>query len=74
MALSMQKVSYVQRVISITSLKEIEDRKIDNFVEKMKAHPLLYVIHQGQLENRKELYLHKKICFGMRLIIHLRLT
>lgn len=33
MALSMQKVSYVQRVISITSLKEIEDRKIDNFVE-----------------------------------------
>ncbi|MGH1282725.1 o-succinylbenzoate--CoA ligase [Bacillus basilensis] len=33
MALSMQKVSYVQRVISITSLKEIEDRKIDNFEE-----------------------------------------
>lgn len=33
MALSMQKVSYVQRVISIKSLKEIEDRKIDNFEE-----------------------------------------
>lgn len=74
MALSMHNVSYVQRVILIKSLKEIEDRKSDHFEEKMKAHPLLYVIHQVQQENRKEPYLHKKICFGMRLTIHLRLT
>ena len=33
MALSMQKVSYVQSVISIKSLKEMEDRKIDKFEE-----------------------------------------
>lgn len=74
MALSMQKVSYVQRVISITSLKEIEDRKIDNFVEKMKSASFIICYTSGTTGNRKELYLHKKICFGMRLIIHLRLT
>ena len=33
MALSMHKVSYVQRVILIKSLKEIEDRKSDNLEE-----------------------------------------
>ncbi len=33
MALSMYKVSYVQRVITIKSLKEIEDRKSENFEE-----------------------------------------
>ncbi|PGM64833.1 o-succinylbenzoate--CoA ligase [Bacillus cereus] len=33
MALSMEKVSYVQRVISINSLKEIEDRKTQYFEE-----------------------------------------
>ncbi|HDX9628164.1 TPA: o-succinylbenzoate--CoA ligase [Bacillus cereus] len=63
MALSMHKVSYVQRVISIKTLKEIEDRKSDNFEEINESASFIICYTSGTTGKPKGAVLTQKNMF-----------
>lgn len=74
MALSMEKESYVQRVLSIKNLKRIENRNNHYFEDINESASFIICYTSGTTGTPKGAVLTQKICFGMRSIIHLRLT